>query len=227
MRLLPRCRFTMGTSEAEAGHFCGESPSHAVELSAFHISDSPVTNELFCVYDRGREVAASDRHKPVVGVSWYEAAVFAMWMGCRLPTEAEWEFACGGGSPHQWCCADETHLARHAWYSANSDGVVHDVARREPNSLGLYDLHGNVWEWCLDSYDDRFYARAPAVDPVCGDPALYQPAGRFPEKVCRGGSVTSLAEMCRTRFRLHEAADFWAADLGFRLARTAEESGRR
>lgn len=221
MRLLPGGRFLMGTSSAEARHFCGESPRHPVELSAFSVSDTVVTNEQFQLFDpRLRDVDTADRRKPVVGVTWFEAVLFAAWMGCRLPTEAEWEYACAGGSAGEWC-AGEADLGRYAWYSVNSDGVVHEVAGREPNALGLFDCHGNVWEWCLDGYDQDYYSRARLHDPVNVDSADRQPGSAFPEKVCRGGSVSSLAEMCRTRYRLHEAADFYATDLGFRLVRSA------
>ena len=222
MRRLPGGRFLMGTPAAQARHFCGESPRHPVELSPFLISDTVVTNELFQLFDpRLRDVDTADRRKPVVGVTWFEAVLFAAWMGCRLPTEAEWEHACAAGSLGEWCCAGEADLGSYAWYSANSDGVVHDVAGREPNALGLFDCHGNVWEWCLDSYDQDYYSRSPGHDPVNVDSPDRQPGSRFPEKVCRGGSMSSLAEMCRTRYRLHEAADFSATDLGFRLVRSA------
>lgn len=225
MRRIPGGRFHMGTPVAEAGHFCGESPRHAVELSAFSMLETAVTNELFQLFDpRPRNTDGADPRRPAVGVTWLEASLFAAWLGCRLPTESEWEYACAGESPAPWCCVSEADLGRYAWYSANSDGVVHDVATLEPNAFGLFDCHGNVWEWCLDSYDQDYYARARLHDPVNADSADRQPGSEFPEKVCRGGAVSSLAEMCRTRYRLHEAADFSATDLGFRLVRSARTS---
>jgi formylglycine-generating enzyme required for sulfatase activity len=221
--------FEMGTPGAESKHYCGESPSHLVELSPYAIAHHSVTNELFSRFDRTRmDIPARDRQKPVVNVTWYEAFIFALWMGCRLPTEAEWEFACGAGSTWDWCCADERRLPHHAWYSENARGEVRTVGTREPNALGLFDLHGNVWEWCLDIYDADYYRASPPIDPVCIVPGW--PGGAHKgvrHNVCRGGSVHALAEMCRTRYRLHEPADFSAADLGFRLAAgvTPSEAG--
>jgi formylglycine-generating enzyme required for sulfatase activity/proteasome lid subunit RPN8/RPN11 len=214
MRRLPGGRFLMGTDESRTRHFYGESPAHAVELSPFDMARTQVTNELFGTFDEARlNLSRDDRRKPVTDVSWFEASVFAMWIGCRLPTEAEWEFACGSGSDGEWCCGDdEGLLSRHAWYSENSGDRVHGVGTREANEFGLCDLHGNVWEWCRDSYDQDYYAKSPLVDPV---------NDAFPDsdKVCRGGSFNALSEMCRTRFRIHEPSEYRAADLGFRLAR--------
>lgn len=221
MRAVEPCRFVMGTAPDEVRHFCGESPAHVVELSGFRVSEVPVTNELFAHFDRRlRDVPAHDRQKPVVGVSWCDAVLFAAWMGCRLPTEAEWEFACAAGSASEWCCEDEVDLQRYAWYSMNSEGLIHDVGSLDPNGIGLFDLHGNVWEWCLDTYDQDFYASSSSVDPINVGPAASVGWGSFPQKVCRGGSVHSLSEMCRTRFRLHDPADYSAADLGFRLVKS-------
>jgi formylglycine-generating enzyme len=219
MREIPATSFAMGTEKSATRHFCGEAPQHEVELSPFAISNVPVTNELFALLDeRRRDISAADRSKPVTDVTWYDAVTFAAWMGCRLPTEAEWEFACGAGAPYEWCCSDERELPRHAWFSENARGKLHPAGQREPNALGLFDLHGNVWEWCWDAYEQDYYALAPRRDP------LHSKRDPHTHRVCRGGSMHALAEMCRTRYRFHEPPDFWAADLGFRLAR---DVGRR
>ncbi|MBV9957662.1 MAG: SUMF1/EgtB/PvdO family nonheme iron enzyme [Acidobacteria bacterium] len=214
MRLIEGGSFQMGTNEGRAHHFCGEVPSHRVTLAPFHIAQVQVTNELFGLYDQRRlDLSADERRKPVVDVNWFDAATFAMWMSCRLPTEAEWEFACGAGSEGEWCCEDENRLDGHAWYSENSGGETHLVGTRAPNTFDLYDLHGNVWEWCLDSYEQDYYSSSPVSDPL----SLAPPSA---DKVCRGGSVHALSEMCRTRYRSHEPSAFKAADLGFRLAKS-------
>jgi sulfatase modifying factor 1 len=223
MRHLGGGCFEMGTSSSDQGHFCGESPRHRVELSPYAIGAAPVTNELYGLFDPARleAVSARERLAPVVDVTWFDAALFAAWMGCRLPTEAEWEFACGAGAGGQWCCEAELELARFAWFSDNASGVVHEAATREPNVHGLFDMHGNVWEWCRDAYDESWYARSPVRDPVNREPSPSSVAAAGRHKVCRGGSVHALAEMCRTRYRLHDPPDYWASDLGFRVARAA------
>jgi formylglycine-generating enzyme required for sulfatase activity/proteasome lid subunit RPN8/RPN11 len=211
--------FAMGSAEAISEHFMGEQPAHPINLSPFLLARVPVTQGLLALFDSDRaSVGELERSRPAVDVTWFDAALFAMWMGCRLPTEAEWEFACGGGSAGQWCCVDEAALSRFAWYSQNAGSDLHPVATREPNAYGLFDLHGNVWEWCYDLYDETYYAEAPATDPVrvrrAGEPLASV------HRVCRGGCMHSFAEMCRTRYRFHEHAQFHAADLGFRLARS-------
>lgn len=214
MRFLQGGSFQMGTNEASTQHFCGEAPRHPVKLSPVHISQLQITNELFGLFDQGRlDLGTNERRKPVVNVPWFDAAVFAMWMGCRLPTEAEWEFACQAGSEGEWCCVDESLLAQYAWYSENSGGETHLVGTRAANAFELYDLHGNVWEWCLDSYAQDYYSCSPASNPV-------NIASASADKVCRGGSIHALSEMCRTRYRFHEPPAFKAADLGFRLAKS-------
>jgi formylglycine-generating enzyme len=222
LEMVHEVEFEMGTAHSAARHFCGETPRHSVHLSPFLISCYLVTNELYALFDQSRlDFATRDRRRPVVGVTWIDASLFALWMGCRLPTEAEWEFACGLGSSSEWCCAAEEDLFQHAWFSENAGGTVQWIGTREPNALGLCDFHGNVWEWCADAYDASYYARAPTRDPVNND------SGGGTHRVCRGGSVHALAEMCRTRYRLHEPCHFWAGDLGFRLAADAATANGR
>jgi len=214
MRVIGGGRFTMGSAAGGIPYFQGESPPHRVTLAGFAISAVPVTNARYALFDPGRDLPPALDDHPVVDVTWYDAALCAAWFGCVLPTEAQWEYACGAGSPQEWCCA-EADLPSYAWYSENACGTVHQVATRAANALGLFDFHGQVWEWCRDDFDVAFYSRAPAQDPV----NLAGPGQARPErhKVTRGGSFCSLAEMCRTRFRFHEPAGFWASDLGFRL----------
>lgn len=220
MRHLAGTTYAMGSDACPGSHFCGESPAHEVTLQPYLMSDVAVTEELFALLDvRRAEVPAAERMRPVTGTTWFDAALFALWMGCRLPTEAEWEYACGAGAAAPWCCEDELSLGRHAWYSQNAGDELHEVGTRAPNTLGLFDLHGDVWEWCADTYDADWYRRSPIHDPVCLGTAAE-------DRVCRGGSIFSLAEMCRTRFRLHEPPDYHAGDLGFRLARSVGEAGR-
>jgi formylglycine-generating enzyme required for sulfatase activity/proteasome lid subunit RPN8/RPN11 len=208
-------------------HFCGETPAHTVEVAPFSIMRVPITHELFGLFDRRRlDVPARDLQKPATGLTWFDAVVFALWMGCRLPTEAQWEYACGAGSAGEWCCQDERLLSRYAWYSENARGSTQTVGTREANAFGLYDFHGNVWEWCQDTYEQDFYARSPRVDPVNTTLPFAQQAAAV-HKVCRGGSLHALSEMCRTRYRFHEPADFLAQDLGCRLARNVDQASTK
>jgi formylglycine-generating enzyme required for sulfatase activity len=208
--------FDMGTTVAEARHFCGETPRHTVDLSEFRICEFPVTNEMFAIFDPARrDMPLAERRKPVVNVSWFDAVVFATWVGCRLPTEAEWEFSCGVGTANEWCCAP-ADLPQHAWYSENAERFLHPVATREPNSLGIFDMHGNVWEWCQDAYAQDYYARSPRKNPVNEPDPFF--ALTDVHRVSRGGGFLALSEMCRVRYRLHDPATYSAADLGFRLA---------
>jgi formylglycine-generating enzyme required for sulfatase activity len=223
MRSISGTEFAMGTDAAQAGHFCGESPRHVVSLSPYEIGACPVTKTWFGLFRREKsDTRTSELREPAVNVTWFDAALFAMWVGCRLPTEAEWEFACGAGSENDWFCENEVDLGRYAWYSENSHGDVRPVGRRDPGANGTFDMHGNVWEWCGDDYDALFYERSPDRDPSCW---VESEDGSHPHKVARGGSVHSLAEMCRSRYRLHDPPDFFASDLGFRLARDAVGTG--
>jgi formylglycine-generating enzyme required for sulfatase activity/proteasome lid subunit RPN8/RPN11 len=224
MTALDGGRFLMGTREPDAQHYLGETPRHAVQISRFLLARVPVTQGLFAILDARRgDLSVHDRSRPVVDVSWFDATLFAMWMGCRLPTEAEWEFACGGGSEDQWCCAEEEDLPRYAWYSQNADSETHPVATREPNRFGLFDLHGNVWEWCQDVYEADYFARSPISDPL--NTCELDGSPESIHRVTRGGCMHSFAEMCRTRHRFHEAASFSATDLGLRLARSTRPAG--
>jgi formylglycine-generating enzyme required for sulfatase activity len=107
-----------------------------------------------------------------VHVCWLDAKAFCDWLSkkegkaYRLPTEAEWEYACRAGSTGDFCFGDdEARLGEYAWYKANSDDTTHPVGQKKPNAWGLYDMHGNVVEWCQDWYDYAYYASSPAEDP--------------------------------------------------------------
>jgi formylglycine-generating enzyme required for sulfatase activity/proteasome lid subunit RPN8/RPN11 len=221
--------FRRGTAAAECRHFCGESPNRTIKLSPFRIGRVAVTNELLSQFDPARlNVSISCRQMPATNMTWFDAAVFAIWMGCRLPSEAQWEFACGGRCESDWCCDNEAMLPRYGWYCENSGGELHSVGTREANTLGLFDMHGNVWEWCEDQYDQDYFSASPPMDPLNLGATATNSSNSDPHRVCKGGSIHSLAEMCRTRYRFHEPPEFWAHDLGFRLAADAQpESGWR
>ena len=124
--------------------------------------------------------------EPVVQVSWYDAVAFCDWLSrtegrpFRLPTEAEWERACRAGSPGRWCFGDDpAQLDDYAWNLKNADHVLHPVGLKKKNAFGLFDMHGNVWEWCLDEFGP--YGEAPVIDPK-GPPEKQA-------RALRGGSI--------------------------------------
>jgi formylglycine-generating enzyme len=179
-------RFNMGSNEHES-----EQPIHAVTISPFLCMRTPVTRRLYLEVmgagPGGPEGMADER--PVNNVSWFDAIELCnRWSelagltpcyvidgdnltwdttkdGYRLLTEAEWEYACRAGSEGRWCFGDEEEkLSNYAWFSANSNNQTQPVGQKRPNAWGIYDLHGNVWEWCWDWYSS--YSSEPQADPT-------------------------------------------------------------
>jgi len=154
---------------------------------------------------------------PVDNISWVDVQEFIRRINqkegvnkYRLPTEAEWEFACRAGSVTKDAPgAKEDEFGDYAWYDANSDRKTHPVARKKPNAWGLYDMHGNVSEWCQDWYDD--YPEGKVIDPK--GPSSGQ------HKVLRGGSWLGSAVTLRSSFRGEDYAVVRCNDIGFRLVR--------
>jgi eukaryotic-like serine/threonine-protein kinase len=145
---IPAGEFLMGSPPAEQGH-SDERPQHPVVITrAFHLLDHQVTNQEYRVLVP--EKSGGD-HLPVVGVSWYQVYAYAAWLGGRLPTEAEWEYACRAGETTRYSSGEtEADLKRVGWYEGNADGKLQPVKKKDPNAWGLYDMHGNVWEWAAD-----------------------------------------------------------------------------
>lgn len=111
--------------------------------------------------------------EPVVNVSWNDAEAFCQWLSEKeniaylLPTEAQWEHACRAGTTGLWYCGEsEAELRSHAWFATNSERKLHSGALLKPNPWNLYDMYGNVWEWCDDIFDSTYYGRSPEVDPA-------------------------------------------------------------
>jgi len=152
-------------------------------------------------------------NQPVVGVSWFDAQKYAVWAGLSLPTEAQWEYACRAGTITRYYTGDtENDLDRAGWYAANSGGTLHPVGEKEPNTFGLYDMHGNVWEWCQDWYDKDYYKNSPKENP----PGPVSGSGR----VFRGGSWSYDARCCQAAYRVNDAPGYRFRGVGFRLVRT-------
>lgn len=192
-----------------------------VELRPFLLSPYPVTVELYCMITNKSLVSADESQKPIVNISWNEAIYFCNLLseraglkecysisndgepiscnwesdGYRLPSEAEWQYACKAGtSGYRYGEIDQI-----AWYNENSGGQIQEVGRKEPNPWGLYDMLGNVWEWCWDLYDQNVYG---------------------PYRIFRGGSWAEAARGCGATCRRRSHPSFCIDDLGFRLAQS-------
>ncbi len=127
-----------------------------------------------------------------------------------LPTEAQWEYASRAGANTSFSFGDDYKaLEAHGWFNANSGGKHHPVARKKPNAFGLHDMHGNVWEWCRDGFDDGFYAKAKNVDPENTATSRY--------RAQRGGSWRNDAASCRSAMRGRSAGGDRNYDFGFRV----------
>ena len=151
--------FHMGNDSAE--RTVDEKPAHEVTLSDYRIADAPlqVKHRGSYPFNLGYEDdprSPSAKH-PLIGVTWYEAYLVALWFGCRLPTEAEWEFACRARGDDDVVLFDEGRIPEFAWYAENANNCTHPPRQKEPNSLGLYDMLGNVREWCSDWFCQTYY----------------------------------------------------------------------
>ncbi|MFN7952716.1 MAG: SUMF1/EgtB/PvdO family nonheme iron enzyme [bacterium] len=228
---IPAGSFLMGSQDPES--FDNERPIHRVQLSAFAMSRYPVTSALYGVYladsasalslnRRNARPSADGRH-PVVSVSWHDATAFCAWLSARtgesvrLPTEAEWEYACRAGSTG----ARYGALDAIAWHRGNSSGRVHPVGQKERNAWGLHDMLGNVWEWGSDW--DGTYPAAEAIDPQGPRKGSY--------RVLRGGGWNASARLVRAAYRYWYPPDARLSYFGFRIARgqgaLTPEPGRR
>jgi formylglycine-generating enzyme required for sulfatase activity len=192
--------FMMGAVEGDPRAARIELPSHAVRLSAYWLQSTPVTIAQYRLFDPDHDCPGSD-DCPVTRVTWYDAWAFSLWIGGMLPTEAQWECACRAGAPIVAGCCDLSELTKHAWYKENSGGRYHPVATRLPNAWGLYDMQGNVWEWCGDWFAPypNPSSDGPIVDP------LGPPTGKH--RVRRGGSWNRRAEGCRPTHRYYGDPD--------------------
>jgi formylglycine-generating enzyme required for sulfatase activity len=166
-------------------------------------------------------------HHPVVWVSWQNAADFCNWLGqkegkkYRLPTEAEWEYSCRAGkSGTRYCYGDdEEQLENYAWSAKNSGGRTQPVGKKKPNDWGLYDMHGNAWEWCQDYFGTNYYMNSPVKDP--------RGVGDSIDRVLRGGSLYDPPVFCRSAFRHHILPGFRNFNVGLRVLLLAPPSNAR
>lgn len=219
---VPGGTFRMGSPEEEAGRTPEEGPVRTVHVPDFHLGVRPVTNEEYArflddVPDAARpafwgEAGLDDPRQPVVGVRWSDAQRYCAWAGLRLPSEAEWEYACRAGTATPFATGgeDPEDLDRLGWYSGNSGQRLQPVCAKEPNAFGLFDMHGNVWEWCEDDWQPEPGGTADAR------PRVLNP--RSPSHVIRGGAFQSALRYCRSAARCGRHGDR-VGMIGFRPAR--------
>jgi len=226
--LIPKGTFTMGSAAAEEGAD-GDEQQHEVTISqTYYLGTTEVTQGQFeRVMDYNpswfltRVMLKDSSMHPVEKVSWEEAVQFCKRLSAlpaeraagrvyRLPTEAEWEHACRAGTETAFSFGDDADaLGDHAWWGINSEESTHPVGEKKPNAWGLYDMHGNVWEWCSDWYGD--YPQEAVTDPK-GAPGGF---GR----VYRGGGWGFSARLCRSACRENAFEPSYANfSLGFRVA---------
>jgi formylglycine-generating enzyme required for sulfatase activity len=232
-------KFSMGSTD-----FDNEKPRHLVEITRpFSLGDREVTQRQYLEVmgvNPSRFKGSDDL--PVEQVSWLDAVTFCNKLsakegrtpcyringeqvtviagnGYRLPTEAEWEYACRAGSTTRYPFGDnEADLGEFAWFDGNAERKTHPVGQRRPNRWGLYDMLGNVWEWCQDGYDAGYYAVSPRAAPP-------GPSGAS-SRVFRGGGWYGYPAVGHTAYRRRSAPEFpkFRNDcLGFRLAAVRSE----
>lgn len=209
--------FTMGaTAEQCDNAYDDEKPTHKVTLSGYHIGEVPVTQALWKAVMGGNPSFFKGDNNPVNMVSWNDCQEFIEKLNkmtgerFRLPTEAEWEYAARGGNRSRgYKYAGSNNVDEVAWYDGNSGRTTHPVRQKKANELGLYDMSGNVWEWCNDWYGK--YGDAPQTNPT--GPATG--SGR----VNRGSSWGSYAGSFRVSIRDSSTPSIRSGSLGFRLAR--------
>lgn len=217
--------FMMGSPESEPGRGFDE-PMHEVTITkAFHMMSAPVTQRLWKAV-MGRNPASfrnGGDDLPVEGITWNEVMEFIEkissigGLNYSLPTEAEWEYACragsraafGRGEITELYCGHDPVLWDTGWYCGNSGRRTRPIATKAPNAWGLYDMHGNVGEWCLDWYGD--YPAKASTDPRGPESG--------PGRVVRGGSWFSNAGNCRSAARFHWPPGSRSDAIGFRLVR--------
>ena len=223
-RWVPAATFTMGSPSSEAGRWDDEGPQHEVKISqGYWFGETPVTQALWTVVMGENPSRFPGVDRPVETVSWDDCLAFITKLNglvpgldARLPTEAEWENACRAGTTTATWVGDLNGdgvrapiLDAVAWYYGNSSTGTKPVLGKQPNPLGLYDMLGNVWEWCQDHYGS--YEAGPLTDPR--GPTEGSP------RVIRGGSWLSYARDVRAAGRDDDAPQDRSDYLGFRLAR--------
>jgi formylglycine-generating enzyme required for sulfatase activity len=215
---LPAGQFLMGSPDSDPDARDNEKPQHQVKVNSFAIGKYPVTQAQYqAVMGTNPSLFQNNPQNPVEQVSWNDAQAFCRKLSqitgktYRLPTEAEWEYACRAGTTTRFYFGDDANqLGDYAWYKGNSQQTTHPVGQKRPNGWGLYDMSGNVWEWCEDDWHDN-YIGAPR------DGSAWLTNDNH-SQILRGGSWYSNPNVCRSAFRLnHNRRDHLNDDYGFRV----------
>ena len=208
MMLIPAGSFEMGDYFNEGNG--NERPVHTVTLDDFYMDATEVTNAQYAVFmeqtghrqpNSWTNSTYNQPNQPVVGVDWNDAVAYAEWAGKRLPTEAAWEYAARGGLVGQrYVWGDDEKLARdyanYEWVEGKDKWeLCSPVGSFKPNGYGLYDMAGNVLEWCADRYDGNYYTNSPANNPQGREDSIYK------YRVLRGGSWLALTNSLRVAYR--------------------------
>jgi len=204
--------FSMGSNESD-----DEKPIHSVTVSDFYIGKYEVTQKEWMAVMGNNPSNFKGDDLPVEKVSWDDCQEFIRKLNAktgkkyRLPTEAEWEYAArGGNKSNRYKFSGSDNLGSVAWCSENSNSKTHPVGTKQANELGIYDMTGNIWEWCSDWYDAKYYGSSPSTNP--------QGASSGSDRVFRGGGWSYLASYCRVAFRYLNTPDYRDYFIGFRLA---------
>jgi formylglycine-generating enzyme required for sulfatase activity len=214
--LIPAGKFLMGSPIREEGRGNDEGQHEVTISKPFYMGVYDVTQEQYEQVMGQNPSHFKGAKNPVEMVSWDEAVEFCKKLSAKtgktvqLPTEAQWEYACRAGSKTRFCFGNDDMdmgLDEYGWYAGNSSNVTHPVGQKKPNAFGLYDMHGNVFQWCSDWYGA--YPAGGVTDPT--GPADGQ------ARVFRGGSWSSNQQGCRSAFRGDNSPDTRLIIYGFRV----------
>ncbi len=200
-------------TNAQYAQFLNEYGSDMVKNGEFKGQKMIYEHKWGVRFKNGRwQAQVGYENHPMTSVNWYGANEYAQFHGKRLPTEAEWEYAAKGGELSKgYTYSGSNKVDDVAWYRDNSNRQTHEVMTKKANELGIYDMSGNVWEWCADWYDADYYKNSPRQNP--------QGSSRVAYRVLRGGSWVNYNSLCRSSYRFRDYPNNWYYN-GFRLART-------
>ena len=225
-KLIPAGEFLMGSPADDPDKSSKETPQHRVRITKpYYLGVYEVTQGEYQKVMGKNPSEFKGLTRPVEQVSWEDATEFCRKLSqtdtrfsYRLPTEAEWEYACRAGTTTRYSFGDDLD-PDYGWFSSNSSNQTHPVGEKRPNAWGLYDMHGNVFEWCQDRYDGDYYGSSPSDDPMGPSTG----SGHY--RVFRGGGWPNSPGYCRSTKRSRNTPLTRLDFLGFRVAQVPAESG--